>query len=672
MNQVQSLDKILEEEKQKLGLENKNNILGISLSGGGIRSATFCFGFLKVLESYDLLSKFDYISSVSGGGYINGLIQEQGKKSNKIFTPNIEEHLKENGNFLTPGHSFFKSFFEKFNFLSNFFISSILHLIWYILFLFFLVSIIFFLGSSFDYIASKILKLISKATAIFTLIFLGFLLLTMIYFYFFHGLRFISRSLWNDKIIFYSFAVLSLLFIIFISLASYNLLPTIENNPVEFQKILIANLAIYISLISTFFIFYGFNVKKASFFLVLTLIAVLFIYSEFVSIYNPIDFIKGFIYTVKHHELLASMNYIFLFFGIVIIIGIFADPNILSIHRFYRMRIRDIFLNSSERYLYEYKNNKNIPYPLINTTLNAIGDVKLAGYKSHDFFLLSPLYCGSKFTGYVKTEDSDFKRMTISTAVTISGAALNPMMGYYTNRFLAFLMTLLNLRLGYWAINPKYYKTKNLLKKFLLKISEKGITMWPYYNIMELLGKSNLERLRVNLSDGGHIDNLGVFELLRRKCDLIVCIDAGEDKNYRFKDLTKIIQRAKIELGVEISFPKEENPEKVIKPKIDGFSEKHFSIGKIQYRDKKGTFIYIKTSLTKKHSKERKKLECINKHFTYFDYKAYHPDFPHESTVDQFFDCVQWEAYEKLGEDIAESFIDEIKNNQKLKELLAN
>ncbi len=671
MGEVKSLENIIQEEKKELGLDKKEKILGISLSGGGIRSATFCFGFLKLLEENGLLNKFDYISSVSGGGYINGLIQEQAKKSEKIFTPSVEKKLRENGNFLTPGQTFFKSFFEKFNFFSNFFISSFLHLIWYILFLFFIFSFIFFLGSLFDFLLLKIFGegLNIKPTIFFAAVSLVVLFLLVIYFYFFHGLRFINRKWWDDKRIFYFLAILSLFFLTFVFLASYNFLPAMNISHVEPFKVQIVTFILALSLIFTFFLFYKFDNKKATFFLILVVLADIFFYIKFVGIYNPLTFIKDFIYSAQHQEILISLTYITLYLLIVIIIGLFADPNILSAHRFYRMRIRDTFLNSSERYLYEYKESKiKVPYPLINSTLNAIGDKKCIGYKSHDLFLLSPLYCGSKLTGYVKTNKTDFKRMTLSTALTISGAALNPMMGYYTSRFLAFIMTIFNLRLGYWAVNPRYYKEKNLFKKFVLKLTEKGITMWPYYNIMELLGKSNLSRLRVNLSDGGHTDNLGAFELLRRECDLVVCIDAGEDKEYKFKDLKNLIQRAKIELGVEISFPENETPEKVIKPNIDGFSKRHFSIGEIHYKNKIGIFVYIKTSLTHKDKKENiKKLECGNKKYSYFDYKIYHPDFPHESTVDQFFDCFQWEAYEKLGEDTAEAFINEINSNEILK-----
>lgn len=46
------------------------DIVGLSLSGGGIRSASFCMGALQALQSRDLIKEIDYLSTVSGGGYI--------------------------------------------------------------------------------------------------------------------------------------------------------------------------------------------------------------------------------------------------------------------------------------------------------------------------------------------------------------------------------------------------------------------------------------------------------------------------------------------------------------------------------------------------------------------------------------------------------------------------
>jgi hypothetical protein len=47
-------------------------LIGLAFSGGGIRSATFNLGVLQALAGKRLLQAFDYVSTVSGGGYIGG------------------------------------------------------------------------------------------------------------------------------------------------------------------------------------------------------------------------------------------------------------------------------------------------------------------------------------------------------------------------------------------------------------------------------------------------------------------------------------------------------------------------------------------------------------------------------------------------------------------------
>jgi hypothetical protein len=55
-------------------LELPPDTVGLALSGGGIRSATFCLGVLQALASKGLLRRVDFLSTVSGGGYIGGFL----------------------------------------------------------------------------------------------------------------------------------------------------------------------------------------------------------------------------------------------------------------------------------------------------------------------------------------------------------------------------------------------------------------------------------------------------------------------------------------------------------------------------------------------------------------------------------------------------------------------
>ncbi|MEM1324254.1 MAG: hypothetical protein AAGG75_28605 [Bacteroidota bacterium] len=267
----------------------------------------------------------------------------------------------------------------------------------------------------------------------------------------------------------------------------------------------------------------------------------------------------------------------------IFILGYFANPNALSFHRFYRNQLVDAFLNFTGEYrnvklgeLFNPKSDREgdylAPYPLINTCLNlqASNDKRFKGSKANDYFLLSPLYSGAKLSTYVPTADTaDYKEMTLPAATTISAAAVNPGMGMYSNKVLSILMTLLNARLGFWINNPR-------------KSNKSGLVWWPFYFIYELFSWIGTDHYKLNISDGGHIENLGVYELLRRRCRLIIAVDAGADPKYDFGDLENLTVRARNELGLAINFRAGEHPEEVIRPKPShGYSDKRYAIADV-------------------------------------------------------------------------------------------
>ncbi|MFK7808058.1 MAG: hypothetical protein AB8F74_09690, partial [Saprospiraceae bacterium] len=266
---------------------------------------------------------------------------------------------------------------------------------------------------------------------------------------------------------------------------------------------------------------------------------------------------------------------------LLILIGFYTNPNALSFHRFYRNQLTDAFLNYSGNYknarlkdLWDVtkKNHFLAPYPLINTCLNlqSTSDPKFKGAKANDYFLLSPLFCGSKLSKYVSTKETpDYKDITLPAATTISAAAVNPGMGMYSNKLLSIFMTVFNARLGFWILNPA-------------KINQFGFVWWPLYFFYELFSKIGTDNRMLNISDGGHIENLAAYELLRRKCRLILAVDAGADPLYGFSDLENLTIRVRNELGLEIAFPYGESPEDVIRPRPShGYSERRYSIAKV-------------------------------------------------------------------------------------------
>ena len=272
----------------------------------------------------------------------------------------------------------------------------------------------------------------------------------------------------------------------------------------------------------------------------------------------------------------------YVFAGLFLIAaGFFTSPNASSFHRFYRNRLAEAFLNFAGKFrnvplkdLFEENSTREADYlapmPFVNTCLNlqSEDDPRFKGTKTSDYFLLSPKYCGSKLTGYVETaKPMGYNRITFPAAVTISAAAVNPGMGNYSNKILAVLTTLLNARLGYWTRNP-------------LKSNRRvNPVWWPFYFFYELFSQMGTDKQMLNISDGGHIENLAAYELLRRKCRLIIGVDAGEDIDYGFSDLESLVVRSRNELGVEFRFRENRSPEEVIRPRAsDGYSRQRYAV----------------------------------------------------------------------------------------------
>ena len=160
------------------------------------------------------------------------------------------------------------------------------------------------------------------------------------------------------------------------------------------------------------------------------------------------------------------------------------------------------------------------------------------------------------------------------------------------------------------------------------------------------------------LSDGGHFENLGAYELLRRRLKRIIIIDAEADADYTYSGLLLLIRKARIDFGASIEFLDKTQIQALVaceywhlfgtledlRRSSDhvGYSKAHVSLALVKYADgSEGKLIYVKPTLTGDESRD-----ILNYHGT-------HPDFPHESTLDQFFDEAQWESYRNLGLSIA-------------------
>ncbi len=293
------------------------------------------------------------------------------------------------------------------------------------------------------------------------------------------------------------------------------------------------------------------------------------------------------------------------------------------------------------------------PYHLINTALN-IEASKYANRRGRnaDFFIFSPLFTGSQATGYVETKQIERKMsaLTAGTAMAVSGAAASSNMGSATIKPLVPTLAILNVRLGYWLTNPK--EVAGALRKSLI-----GRFFDQLYFMKELLGLLSEDSETVYLTDGGHIENLGLYELLRRRCKLIIAIDGEAGPDMSFGSLVTLERYARIDFSLRIDLPwaalrdaSREASREILKsgglPPNKAPHGPHCALGTIYYPRKAGdtdesnstgVLLYIKSSLTGDEN------DYI------VDYKRRNSEFPHETTLDQFFSEEQFEAYRALG-----------------------
>ena len=179
----------------------------------------------------------------------------------------------------------------------------------------------------------------------------------------------------------------------------------------------------------------------------------------------------------------------------------------------------------------------------------------------------------------------------------------------------------------------------------------------PSNLVREILMKLDETHKWVNLSDGGHIENLAGIELLRRRCKLIIIGDGEADPNLTFNGLANLIRLARIDLGIRIDINPDpiriDNSKQAIKKGKDNISARHWAVGSIHYpadanhAEETGRLLYLKSSYTDKE-------DVVIK-----EYRQRNPSFPHESTADQFFSEEQFECYRSLGQHVAESMIKE-------------
>lgn len=330
------------------------------------------------------------------------------------------------------------------------------------------------------------------------------------------------------------------------------------------------------------------------------------------------------------------------------------DINLFSLHTLYRNRLDRAYLGASRAAhrttcnpVTGFDPGDDLPFHdlcmqrpihIVNTTINMTGGDDLAWQTRRGAsFAFTPCWAGFQaktsqghLIGCYRPTAEYAGGLSLATLTAVSGAAASPNMGYHSTPAVAALLTAFNLRLGRWCGNPEREAT--------WRRPSPAFAARPI--LAELTGSATGKASWIDLSDGGHFENLGLYELVRRRCRLILVSDAGCDPEHTFSDLANAIRRCWTDFGVHIDVPDLNGMRRV---QGGRHSKARHTIGRIHYPDHSddGLLIYLKASLNGKEPVDIR------------EYADAHARFPHESTGDQFFDEDQFEAYRHLGFDIA-------------------
>lgn len=286
-------------------------------------------------------------------------------------------------------------------------------------------------------------------------------------------------------------------------------------------------------------------------------------------------------------------------------------------------------------------------FPLVGSALNLVAAKQLDWQdRKAASFCMTPGFCGylppvSRTGAAVvgdlhadvagtatagRSGESLASSLTLGSAIAISGAAVNPNMGYHSSPAVTFLLTLFDARLGWWLPNPSH----------VMRPRADSSPFFGRWLIAEMLGRTHDGGKYVHLSDGGHFENLGLYELVRRRCHFIVSVDAAADPARAFADLGNAVQKCRVDFGVDIRIDVS-----ALRPQANGLAQRSCAVGSIDYPDgSRGTLLYLKPTLTGDEPTDIQ------------HYASAHASFPHEPTSDQFFDEAQFESYRRLGQHV--------------------
>lgn len=363
-----------------------------------------------------------------------------------------------------------------------------------------------------------------------------------------------------------------------------------------------------------------------------------------------------------HH---VSMTYdVLIFLLFILVVGFFCSwscyVNIYSLGPMYGNRLTQAYLgasnpphakeestfavqNEDDCVHYDnfdrYENGEQRPklFHIINTALNLTrpsADTLEWQQRKAASFVMTPSYCGSAETGYTSTQTYDDTNggITIGRAIAVSGAAVSSNMGYHSSRFVSMLLAFFNIRLGYWAQNPNAAQSRPIGMLLLCR---------------EFASRIDAKSRHVYLSDGGHFENLGLYEMIRRRCKRILVVDAGHDPDYRYEDLENAIRKIRTDFGVQII------PETAqLTPELARNMQRHSMMARVIYPtedgkpNEEGRILLLKPVLSGDEYFDLLRYAEATRSKAGTDANV----FPQHPTSDQFFDESQFESYRALGQ----------------------
>jgi choline dehydrogenase-like flavoprotein len=266
------------------------------------------------------------------------------------------------------------------------------------------------------------------------------------------------------------------------------------------------------------------------------------------------------------------------------------------------------------------------------------------------------------------------EQLRLGQWIGISGAAIGTGEGCFTSLPMSLLFGLANIRLGYWWNSgigatqrpgcrpPSLWQRIKSVPATLFRAQSMILSEFRSYF------RGPAERYWY-LSDGGHFENTGIYELVRRRLPFIVVLDAGEDPDYHYNDLARCTRLIRLDFGADLEWLDPTEPRKSGAKGWDSFGNSipdwikawsdadmigrrdtisrsglyHSALGEIRYDGAEipATWVLlIKASLTGDES-----LDVLQ-------YSTQDTYFPNSPTTNQFYGDAEWESYRDLGDHI--------------------